>query len=102
MVFRVPVVRDKLVYNDKNDKSKGYSVKDGSSKLTTQTVNLQKGRGKKKDLKQGKEEGVNYNHRSNLFSNSRVVSTYDLTNKYITYVCFTFKHRTNTLINYQN
>ena len=45
-------------------------------------------------------------------SNSRVVSTYDLTktdcstydltNKYITYVCFTVKHRTNTLIHYQN
>ena len=29
-------------------------------------------------------------------------STYDLANKYITYVCFTVKHRTNTLIYYQN
>ena len=48
----------------------------------------------------------------NLFCYSRVVSTYDLTktdcstydltNKYITYVCFTVKHRTNTLIHYQN
>ena len=72
VLFRIPVVRDKLVYHDKNDKSKGYSVKDGVSKLTTQTVNLQKGRGKKKDLKQGKEEGFNYNHRSNLFGNCRV------------------------------
>ena len=48
----------------------------------------------------------------NLFGYSRVVSTYDLTktdcstydltNKYITYVCFTVKYRTNTLIHYQN
>jgi hypothetical protein len=73
VLFRIPVVRDKLVYHDKNDKSKGYSVKDGVSKLTTQTVNLQKGRGKKKDLKQSKEEGFNYNHRSNLFSNCGIV-----------------------------
>ena len=48
VLFRIPVVRDKLVYHDKNDKSKGYSIKDGVSKITTQTVNLQKGRGKKK------------------------------------------------------
>lgn len=48
----------------------------------------------------------------NSFSYSRVVSTYDLTktdcstydltNKYITYVCFTVKHRTNTLVHYHN
>ena len=29
-------------------------------------------------------------------------STGDLTNKYITYLCFTVKHRTNTLVHYQN
>ena len=46
-----------------------------------------------------------YNLESNTLNSlrySRVVSTYDLTNKYITYVCFTVKHRTNTLIHYQN
>ena len=42
------------------------------------------------------------NCKLNPIGNSRVVSTYDLTNKYITYVCFTVKHRTNTLIHYQN
>ena len=29
-------------------------------------------------------------------------STGDLTNKYITYVCFTVTHRTNSLVHYQN
>ena len=29
-------------------------------------------------------------------------STGDLTNKYITYICFTVKHRTNTLVHYHN
>ena len=29
-------------------------------------------------------------------------STYNLTNKYITYVCFTVTHRTNSLVHYQN
>ena len=29
-------------------------------------------------------------------------STYNLTNKYIAYVCFTVKHRTNTLVHYHN
>ena len=52
------------------------------------------------------------NHKLKTVGNSRVISTYNLTNtdcltsgltnKYITYVCFTVKHRTNTLINYQN
>ena len=42
------------------------------------------------------------NHQLNPIGNSRVVSTYDLTNKYITYVCFTVKHRTNTLVHYHN
>ena len=45
--FKVEVVRDKLVYEDEDDKSKGYSIKKGSRKLSTKTVNLQKGRGKK-------------------------------------------------------
>ena len=35
-------------------------------------------------------------------SNSRVVSTDDLRSKYVTYVCFTVTHRTNSLIHYQN
>ena len=29
-------------------------------------------------------------------------STYNLTNKYITYIFFTLKHRTNTLVHYHN
>ena len=29
-------------------------------------------------------------------------STYNLTNKSITYICFTVKHRTNTLVHYHN
>ena len=35
-------------------------------------------------------------------SHSRVVLTGDLTSKYITYICFTVKHRTNTLVHYHN
>ena len=52
------------------------------------------------------------NHKLNPISHSRVVltgdltntdcSTGDLTNKYITYVCFTVTHRTNSLVHYQN
>ena len=52
------------------------------------------------------------NCKLNPIGNSRVVSTYDLTktdcstydltNKYITYICFTVKHRTNTLVHYHN
>jgi hypothetical protein len=42
------------------------------------------------------------NHKLKTVSNSRVVLTGDLTSKYITYVCFTVTHRTNSLIHYQN
>ena len=52
------------------------------------------------------------NHKLNPICHSRVVSTYDLTktdcstydlkSKYITYICFTVKHRINTLIHYHN
>ena len=70
--FKVKVVRDKLVYEDEDDKSKGYSIKKGSRKLSTKTVNLQKGRGKKKLLRLVSNQGSNYNHRSNLFSNSGI------------------------------
>jgi len=35
------------------------------------------------------------NCKLNPIRNSRVVSTGDLTNKYIIYVCFTVTHRTN-------
>ena len=100
VIFRVPVVRDKLVYNDKNDKSKGYSVKDGVSKFTTQTVNLQKGRGKKKDLR---KEGVEYNHRSNLIGNSGVSRNGDYFSENwqqflcfsVTFSSFNLTHRIN-------
>ena len=49
--------------------------------------------------------------KTNSICDSRVVltgdltntdcSTGDLTNKYITYLCFTVKHRTNSLVHYQ-
>ena len=45
--FKVEVVLDKLVYKDEDDKSKGFKINKGSRKLSTKTVNLQKGRGKK-------------------------------------------------------
>ena len=52
------------------------------------------------------------NHQLNPIGHSRIdltynltntdCSTYNLTNKYITYICFTVKHRTNTLVHYHN
>ena len=52
------------------------------------------------------------NHNLKTFSHSGIdltynltnteCSTYNLTNKYITYVCFTVKHRTNSLVYSQN
>ena len=57
---------------------------------------------KNKLMEKSSDLGVILNHKLKTVSNSRVISTYNLTNKYITYVCFTVKHRTNTLINYQN
>jgi len=63
-------------------------------------------------LYESKNEEIIRTDTLNSFSYSRVVSTYDLTktdcstydltNKYITYVCFTVKHRTNTLVHYHN
>ena len=47
MFFKVEVVRDKLVYEDDTDKTKGYQIKKGSKRLATKSVNLQRGRGKK-------------------------------------------------------
>jgi len=38
----------------------------------------------------------------NTFVYSKVVLTGDLTNQYFTYLCFTVKHRTNSLVHYQN
>ncbi len=40
--FKVKVVRDKLVYEDDTDKTKGYQIKKGSKRLATKSVNLQK------------------------------------------------------------
>ena len=62
VIFKMPVVKDKLVYKDKDNKERGYGIQKGRKKLTTDTVNLQKGRGKKKDLKTRKKEATNYNH----------------------------------------
>ena len=42
------------------------------------------------------------NHQLKTVGNSRVVSTYNLTNKYITYVYFTVTHITNFPTHYQN
>ena len=69
VIFKLPVVKDKFNWTNPDDKRLGYEIKEGRKKLTTDTVNLQKGRGKKKDLKTGKKEGVNYNHSSHPFGN---------------------------------
>ena len=56
-----------------------------------------------------KEEGVNYNHRSNLFSNSRVDSTDEITSvvssadeiknsKFSHYLCFCVAVKTNQFV----
>ena len=42
------------------------------------------------------------NHKLKTVSHSGIDLTYNLTNKYITYVCFIVKHRTNSLVHYQN
>ena len=48
--FKMKVVRDKLKYLDPENKSHGYEVIEGRSKSASGTVNLSKGRGKKKGL----------------------------------------------------
>ena len=63
-------------------------------------------------VKKSHDEGVMLNCKLNPIGNSRIdltynltntdCSTYNLTNKYITYICFTVKHRTNTLVHYHN
>jgi len=41
------VVKDKFKWIDDTNKKLGYEISEGRKKLTTKTVNLQKGRGKK-------------------------------------------------------
>ena len=68
VIFKLRVVKDKFNWKDPRNKSLGYDISEGRKKLTTGTINLQKGRGKKKELNQSKLEGVNYNHSSHLRS----------------------------------
>ena len=51
-----------------------------------------------------KETNINFNSRIDLTGDltNTDCSTGDLTSKYITYICFTVKHRTNTLVYYHN
>ena len=42
------VVKDKFSWTDPNNKKIGYTIEKGRKKLTTESINLQKGRGKKK------------------------------------------------------
>ena len=42
------------------------------------------------------------NHKLKTVSHSGIDLTYNLTNKYIIYVCFTVKYRTNSLVYFQN
>jgi len=105
--YKMNVVDDELIYKDEKNKKLGYVIKEGTNIQKSNTMKFVTSRKKKShDL------GVMLNCKLKTVSNSRVVSTYNLTNtecstynltnKYITYVCFTVKHRTNSLVYYQN
>ena len=76
IIFKLRVVKDKFNWKDPSNKSLGYDVSEGRKKLTTNTVKLQKGRGKKKELNQSNLEGLHYNHSSHTHSDRRVVLLY--------------------------
>ena len=40
--FKLPYVNDKLIYNDNNDKSKGYILKNGSYSKKLRIISLKK------------------------------------------------------------
>jgi site-specific DNA recombinase len=60
--FRMKIVKDKLIYLDRKNKSLGYEIKEGTEKTTSDVVNLRKGRGKKKVTNQVNSNGVKNNH----------------------------------------
>ena len=45
---------------------------------------------------------VKFEHSSEPLCNSGIDSTYNLTERYIPYLCFTVTYRTNKLVHYQN
>ena len=93
--FKMNVVKDKFNWIDANNKKLGYTIEKGRKKLTTEIVDLKNYRGKKKLLNQGKKKdlkknngvGVKLDVRSDLFHNSGIDLTGDLTNmNYIFYL----------------
>ena len=80
IIFKLRVVKDKFNWKDPSNKSLGYDVSEGRKKLTTNTVKLQKGRGKKKELKteggQLVQDDGNFEHSSKPISDRRVVLLY--------------------------
>ena len=92
-----------LNMNDKNNKKLGYEIKEGRKKLITETINLQKGRGKKKDLNQSENMYIKNNHSLKTISNSRVVSKSDyFSGEYSQYLCFSVFCSTNKLVSDRN
>jgi len=45
----------KLIYKNTDDKSMGNTIQKSRNKLTTESVDLRKGRSKKEDVNQGKK-----------------------------------------------
>ena len=44
LAFKLPYVNDQLIYNDNNDKNKGYILKDGSYSKKLRVSSLKKSR----------------------------------------------------------
>ena len=99
VVFKMNVVKDKLIYNDSNNKSLGYTIQKGRKKLTTETVELKNYRGKKKLLNKNVGVGVTLGRQSNLCYDSGVILIDDqISNEYKQYLCFSAYFSTNTLV----
>jgi len=99
IIFKLRVVKDKFNWKDPNNKSLGYDISEGRKKLTTDTVNLQKGRGKKKELIQSDLDVTNYNHSLKPLSDCRIVSKSDyFSTEYSQYLCFSVYFSTNNLV----
>ena len=62
--FKLPIVDDKVVYEDGSSKTKGYNIVDGVNNLETDELRISKGGRQKRKLK-----GVNKLLHTNLFSN---------------------------------
>ena len=99
VIFKLRVVKDKFNWKDPSNKSLGYDISEGRKKLTTTSINLQKGRGKKKELNQSNLEEFNYNHSSHTHSDSRISVKSDyIPSDYSQYLCFSVTFSTNNLI----